>query len=179
MFKIQVNNNNIAYHQINKEISKVPARNLLKEKSMGAISSIDSEYSSYVKFENNRVDMSESVLNAKKYKKDYERTLPENLSPETKNIMWVKAKELKDKFTIGMLSREEMHPVKGFLDNGTMKWVVDEEKMRSNRTVEREQAWQKNNDNNIREFKNIMRHLNPDDPNAGDVEKYRPKGGKG
>jgi len=44
-----------------------------------------------------------------------------------------------------------------------------------NRCVEREAAWQKVNQQRIEEFKRIMRHLNPDDPNAGDVERFRPR----
>ena len=178
MFKISVNNNAISRYQINKEVAKPPARQLLKEKSGGNF--IENEEGVYgASFRNKwweeRIDIKEALKNAKVYKKDYERTLPETLSAETQNFMWKRAKQLKDEFTIGMLSKQDTHPVKGFLDNGTMKWVVDEEKIRTNRSVDREVAWQKKNELKINEYKNIMRHLVPDDPNAGDIERFRPK----
>lgn len=182
MFKIQVNNGAIQRHQMTKEVAKPPARTLLRDKSRGAIVEIDAEGSAYVKgFKLNdpwwkgRIDIKEAVKNAKAYLKDYERTLPEKLSPETESQMWVRAKQLKDEFVQGMLSREELHPVKGFTSNGTVIWVVDEEKLRSLNSVERNVAWEKRNAHKITEFKNIMRHLDPDNPNAGDVEKFRPR----
>ena len=180
MFKVFVGNNVIANHQMNKEISKVPARGLLKEKvgakiAEGAegIKAFDIKDSWWSK----RVDIKGVIANAKKYEKDYERTLPETLAPQTENEMWKRAKNLKDKFQMGMLSREELHPVRGFLDNGTMKWVVDDRKMQEIHAPERELKWQKNNGPNIEEYKNIMRHLCPDDPFAGDIERFRPHGG--
>lgn len=176
IFKIAVNHGAIAQHQIFKEVAKPAAREILREKSAPAIASIDKDEREFVKNAHYKFPQ-EAIKNAKLYKKDYERTLPETLKVESQNQMWVRAKQLKDQFTVGMLSRSESHPVKGFMDNGTMKWVVDEEKLRAMRSVEREAAWQKQNELKIREFKNIMRHLNPDDPNAGDTERYRPKGG--
>ena len=170
MFKIISNTQVIANHQINKEIAKVSAREILRQNSgVENIKSIDPWYKS-------RVDWQEAAKNAKVYKKDYERTLPERLAPQTQNEMWKRAKQIKDQFTMGMLSRDELHPVKAFTDGGAIKCVVDEERMRSINSVERERTWQNKNDNKIKEFKNLMRHLNPDDPNAGDIEKYRPKG---
>lgn len=168
MFKIFNNNGAIQRHQIFKEISKVSARKLLREKSgEETVKSIDPWFK-------NRVNWQDAAKNASQYKKDYERTLPETLSPEAKNQMWKRAKQLKDQFSVGMLSKEEVHPVKQFLDNGTMKAVVDEERMRTNRSAEREQDWLKQNQEKVREFKNLMRHLDPDNPNAGDIERYRP-----
>lgn len=179
MFKIQVNNGAISRFQRMKEVSKLPARTLLREKS--GIHLVEGD-SAFVKTANlndswwgSRIDTKEAIKNAKTYQKDYERTHPETLDAQTTNIMWKRAKELKDQFTIGMLSRSELHPVKGFLDNGAMKYVVDEEQIRSNNSLAREAAWQSKNQSIINEFKNIMRHLNSDDPNAGDIEKYRPK----
>ena len=115
------------------------------------------------------------MKNAKVYKKDYERTLPETLNSQTESEMWKRAKQLKDEFQVGMLSKEELHPVKGFMENGTMKWVVDESKMQANNSAVREAQWQKENGKKIEEFKNLMRHLDKDNPNAGDVEKFRPR----
>lgn len=170
MFKIQTNNNSVIKHQIGKEISKISARDILKTRSgQEELKSTDSWWK-------NRIDWQEAAKNSKQYKKDYERTAPETLSAQAKDAMWRKAKQLKDEFTVGMLSREELHPVKGFMENGTMKWVVDEEKMRANRSTERESAWLSKNQAKIAEFKNLMRHLDPDNPTAGDIEKYRTKG---
>ena len=149
-----------------KEVSKPVARQLLKERIDSEQSKIKSPY-----FKNS----SDAIRNATVFKKSYERTLPETLPPHVQSEMWRKAKQLKDEFVSGMLSRDELHPVKGFMDNGTMKYVVDEERIRTTRSVERELAWQRRNDNQIREFKNLMRNLNPDDPNAGDIEKFRPR----
>jgi hypothetical protein len=169
MFKILTNNNAIADHQINKEVSKVSARTILKERvGQETLKSTDSWY-------RQRVDPQDAARNAKMYKRDYERTLPETLSPQTQSEMWKRAKVLKDEFTMGMLSRDELHPVKGFMENGTMKWVVDESKLQTANCSQRELAWQKKNGSKIEEYKNIMRHLDPDNPGAGDVEKWRPR----
>lgn len=178
MFKIHNPTNAIGNYQMKKEVSKVPARQLLKEKSLfdvaeraDGIKTASLEDNWWAK----RIDTKEALKNAKVYRKDYERTAPETLNAATKNQMYIRAKQLKDKFIIGMLSREELHPVKQFTDEGTIKCVVDEERLRANDSVNREVNWEKNNKEDIKEFKNIMRHLNPEDPNAGDVEKYRPK----
>mgnify|MGYP003393951448 CR=1 FL=1 len=168
MFKIQTQSHALVEHQFHKEVAKPSARDLLKERSG------QENFKSIDPWLRSRVDVNEAIKNSRQYKKDYERTLPEKLSPQTQNEMWKRAKYLKDEFTPGMLSRDELHPVKGFESNGTVKYVVDEERMRATRSVEREVAWQKKNDGKIKEFKNLMRHLNPDDPNAGDVEKFRP-----
>ena len=172
MFKIQIGGQAIAQHQMTKEVAKPQAREILKERMAGAVD-IGTEERGYVQKSYFKYPQ-DNIKVAKTYKISYEKTLPETLSPEVQNKMWIRAKQLKDKFTVGMLSREELHPVKGFLDNGTTKWVVDEGKLRDNRSIEREMKWQKYNDADVREFKNIMRHLNPDDSNAGDVEKFRP-----
>ena len=180
MFKIINQGSAITQHQMTKEVSKVAARQLLKEKSGARIA----EGAEGIKAFNikdswwsKRVDMKEVVSNAKKYEKDYERTLPETLSPQTESQMWKRAKQLKDEFQMGMLSKEELHPVKGFLENGTMKWVVDDKKLHEIHAPERELIWQKRNGQRIEEFKNLMRHLDPDNPYAGDIERYRPRGG--
>ena len=166
MFKIFSNNGAIMEHQMTKEISKVSARTILKEKIDSELSKINSPY-----FRNS----SDAIKNSKDYKRSYEQTLPEKLSPVVENEMWKRAKHLKDEFTVGMLSREELHPTKQFMENGTTKYVVDEERMRTLRSSEREMTLQRTNEPKIKEFKNLMRHLDPNNPNAGDVEKYRPK----
>ena len=79
-----------------------------------------------------------------------------------------------NQFVVGMLSREELHPVKSFESNGKIQVIVDEERMRSLGSVDREDASARRNGPLISEYKRIMRHLNPDNPRAGDVEKFRP-----
>jgi hypothetical protein len=169
MFKVFVNNGAVTKHQMVKEVAKPAAREILQKKSdLETTKSKDPWWKS-------RVDAQEAAKNARIFRKDYERTLPEKLSSQAQNEMWKRAKQLKDEFIIGMLSREELHPTKSFLDNGTTKHVVDEGQMRASRSTERELAWQRANENKIKEFKNLMRHLNPEDPNAGDIERFRPK----
>lgn len=169
MFKILNKIGAIPQHQMQKEVSKVSARTILKEKSgEETVKASDPWWKA-------RVDWQAAAKNAAKYRKDYERTLPETLSSQAQNSMWKRAKQLKDEFIVGMLSKEELHPVKQFSENGTIKAVIDEDRIRANRSVEREMAWSKHNEAKIREFKNLMRHLEPDDPKAGDVERFRPK----
>lgn len=122
-----------------------------------------------------RIDVNEAAKNAKLFRKNYERVLPETLSSNAKDTMWRRAKQLKDEFIVGMLSHEELHPVRAFVKDGTTVWVVDEGKMNSMNCVPRNTAWNQKNAAKVREFKNIMRHLCPEDPNAGDIEKFRPR----
>lgn len=122
-----------------------------------------------------RFDWGEAAKNAMKLKKNLEKVIPETLTPAAKDMMWRRAKALKDEFVVGMLSYEELHPVKGFSENGRMVWVVDEGRINANRAVERNTAWYQKNAAKIREFKAIMRHLCPQNPRAGDIERFRPK----
>jgi len=169
MFKIVNRAGAIEEQQMNKKIAKPDARKLLK-------SNLDSNMAKITDpWLRTRVDTSDALKHIKQYKKDYERTAPEKLTAGSKNVMWKRAKLLKDSFTVGMLSREELHPVKTFETNGKIQVVVNEERMASLNTVQREGAWQNKNNELVREFKNIMRHLNPDNPHAGDIERFRPK----
>ena len=122
-----------------------------------------------------RIDWSEAKKNAEKFKKNLANVTPDKLTPQMKDRLWLRAKFLKDQFVIGMLSREELHPVKAFSQNGSIVWVVDEEKLRQYNSVARNNAWNKKNEVFVREFKNIMRYLCPDNPRAGDIEKFRPQ----
>lgn len=156
-------------HQMMKEVAKPVALEQLNSRlRQEHLKATDSWYRT-------RVDVSDAVKNEKKFRKDFERVCPETLSPRVKDSMWRRAKQLKDEFIIGMLSKEELHPVKGFMKDGKMQWVVDESKMHDLNTINRESIWRKNNERKISEFKNIMRHLCPENPNAGDIEKFRPK----
>lgn len=169
MFKIINSSSYIINHQINKEVGKTSALDILKKRSF------QEKFKASDNWWRGRTDPIDSARNAKNFQRNYERVMPEKLDPQSSNIMWKRAKQLKDEFIIGMLSHEELHPTKGFLENGTIKHVVDESRMQANRSIERERMWQKNNENKIREFKNIMRHLNPGNSNAGDIERFRPR----
>lgn len=159
----------IERHQMQKEVAKPAAfKQLSSMYNHEKLKSTDPWW-------RKRIDYAEASKNARKYGKNLENVSPEKLLPAAKDMMWRRAKQLKDDFIVGMLSKEDLHPVKGFTENGKMVWVVDEEKMRTNNSVERNTAWNKRNETKIREFKNIMRHLCPENPNAGDVEKFRPK----
>ena len=113
----------------------------------------------------------------KQHKKDYERGAPETLTPATRNQMWLRAKQLKDQFTVGMLKKSELHPVSQRLitkgGQAVTGVVADYDKIRSQKVLEREQAWQKKNKASVKEFKNIMRQLEPDNPNLPNVERFR------
>lgn len=168
MFRINTNNGAIANHQMTKEISGLDARKTLETNMRVAqVQSTDPWYAK-------RIDVGEARKNFKMWSSNYERTSPEKLTPAVQNTMWKKAKQLKDEFTVGMLSRDELHPLKGIQVNGAMQYVVDNERMTSTRSVERNTAWYNRNLTKIQEFKNIMRHLNPDNPGASDIERFRP-----
>ena len=155
--------------QIVKEIAPLSARQVMEESIGEEKAKLNSKLNG-----GNLFDKNETKKNLDTLTKQYDRTRPETLSSEAQNGMWKRAKQLKDEFMVGMLSRDELHPVKAFLIEGTMKTVIDEKKLQSLNSVKREQEWALRNENKIREFKNIMRHLCPDDPGATNIEKYRP-----
>lgn len=159
----------IERHQMEKEVAKPAAYNQLKTMAHRE------EVKATEKWYKGRIDTVEAGKNAKVFRKNLERVTPEKLLPHVADRMWRRAKQLKDEFSVGMLSQDELHPVKGFMKDGSMVWVVDEGKLNSMRVVERNSAWLARNEAKIREYKNLMRHLCPENPNAGDIEKYRPK----
>lgn len=114
------------------------------------------------------------------YKRNYERGMPIHLDPAVRNSLWIKAKKLKDEFTIGMVSKKDMHPVKikQVIRNNQaiMATVVDNEVMKNTKAIERNQAHLRKNEAKIKEFKRIMRVLEPDNPKITDVERFRPSG---
>ncbi len=115
----------------------------------------------------------------KQYEKDLERGSPIKMSPAARNSLWKKAKRLKDEFTVGMLTSDELHPVRHreIVEDGTVKTAVvaDYDKMNETKAVERNAAWYKKNEGKTREFKRIMKVLEPDNPNVSDYERFRPK----
>lgn len=171
MFKIQSNNGMESSFQMTREISGIDARTILKTN----IKVAEHKLSSKDKTINKYVDMGDAKKELIKNKRDYDRTAPETLTPAVQNDLWKKAKQLKDEFTVGMLSRDELHPIKTIMVENSAVNVVDQEKISTNRTVERNSAWYKNNEKKIIEYKNIMRNLCPDNPMASDVEKFRPR----
>lgn len=156
-------------HQMKKEIAGADARRIMETNIRVETTKINDAFIS------KRIDIADARKNLKQYQRDYDRTCPEALSPQAQSMMWKKAKQLKDEFTVGMLSQDELHPVKAFEVDGKVNVVVDEERMRANRTVERNNAWYNKNAAKMSEYKNIMRHLCPDNPGASDIEKFRPK----
>ena len=120
-------------------------------------------------------DPSQSLKNIKMFQKTLDDHKPTILSGEEKSYLWKRAKALKDRFTIGMLSQDELHPVRSIHTEKGIQVVVDESKMNLKHTVDQQVKWNNQNSPLVKEFKNIMRQLNPQDPNAGDIEKYRPR----
>jgi hypothetical protein len=159
----------IERHQIEKEVAKPVALGQLKDMVRREhVKATDPWYRS-------RMDPAEAAKNERNARRNLDRVIPETLTPGAQDAMWVRAKQLKDEFLVGMLSKEEMHPVRGVMRNGKVEWVVDEGKMAELRSVERETAWSTKNGTKIREFKNLMRHLCPEDAMAGDIERFRPR----
>ncbi len=166
MFKIQTNDGAITKYQSEKEISGNDARSILQNNIRVEKTKIENSWF------NGRIDVSEARKNLKDLQRNYDRTSPESLSQDVQNALWKRAKQLKDEFTLGMLSHDELHPVKGIHVDGAIKLVVDEEKV--SRMTERNTSWYNRNLAKIVEYKNIMRNLNPDNPMASDIEKFRP-----
>jgi len=112
------------------------------------------------------------------YKRNYERTAPITLSALQQNELWKKAKVLKDKITIGMVSKHDLHPVSQRLisNNGIAKLAVvaDYDKLRDTKAIERNQAWYKRNEKDLQELKRILRMLEPDNPDIANLERFRP-----
>lgn len=119
-------------------------------------------------------DPAQSRRNLKAWKSHYEKFSPKSIPPEEKNALWKRAKKLKDEFCEGMLSQDEIHPVRQIHNEKGIQVVVDDTKMASIHSVERQSAWYQRNASKIAEFKNIMRKLNPNNPMAGDIERFRP-----
>ena len=163
-FKIFTNNNSVMQRQMTKEIASISARKEIEDN---------------IRYEQNNLkqrviqDRQQSQKNLIQWEKCLSQNAPERLSSEAENAMWKRAKQLKDEFTVGMLSKDELHPVKQFVNDGVVSVSVDDSKLNNVHSVTKELAWLKNNEQKVREYKNIMRHLCPDDPSAADIEKWR------
>lgn len=169
MFKISPAGTAITDHQVKKEISGLDARIQIQSKMKLA------EYQMKDPFVSKRVNPADAKKNFDEAKRMWDRTCPETLTPDAQNIMWKRAKQLKDEFTVGILSQDELQPLKGIEVDGSMKYIVDWDRINTNRNVERNTEWYKRNSQKISEYKNIMRHLCPDNPMASDIERFRPR----
>ena len=166
--KIYTKTNAISDFQIKKKIATSTAREELETKLK------QEKNKATNKFYKDRGYDADASKNYQNLERNYNNIRPESLDSATTNKMWKEAKRLKDKFTIGMLSKDELHPVKQFEVNGTIKTVVDYERLQQSNAVKREAAWLEKNQKDIKKFKNIMRHLDPENPNAGNIERFRP-----
>jgi len=114
----------------------------------------------------------------KNYKKNLDRGAPDKLSPAMRDYLWKKAKVLKDKFVVGMVPQHELHPIgmRNISKKGSMVVanVADYDKINKTKAIDRQSAWDKKNKETVNEFKNIMRQLEPDNPNIANIEKFRP-----
>ena len=120
-------------------------------------------------------DKSQALKNLKTWKNTLNNVSPVTLSSEQRGSMWKRAKKLKDEFTQGMLSTDELHPVRTIHGPKGVEVVVDENKMSANHSVEKQVMWSNRNNSKVLEFKNIMRQLNPENPGASDIERFRPQ----
>ena len=181
MFKIISSNGAVMEHQMKKEVAGFDARRIMQENIKINQSKLNVTDISLRR----RIDVDDARKNLKQSQKDFDRTAPETVDAGTRNALWKRAKQLKDEFSQGMLSKTELHPVKSFEVNGKINVVVDEERMRNERVVERNTSWYRKNQDKILEYKNIMRTLCPKDNNVSsdeqlaqekhftDIEKFR------
>jgi len=166
--RIFVKQNHEIDRQIHKKIAPLSARKELEDNIRRESNNAKSH---------NIQDRAQAFKEAKKWRDTLDKRSPESLNVEAKNAMWKRAKQLKDEFSVGMLSTDELHPVSMQVDGGVTRVLVDNDKMNHIHSVEREVAWQKRNEEKVREYKNIMRHLSPNNPSATDINKFRKSGG--
>jgi len=164
MVRIIVKHNVDMHRQMTKKVSPLSARRELDENIKRET---DNAQSGSIQ------DRQQAIREAAKWQKTLDRSSPETLTVDAKNAMWKRAKLLKDAFCVGMLTTDELHPVSMKQFDGAISTVVDTNKMQSINAVQRQLAWNKKNEDKVREYKNIMRHLCPDNPAATDIEKFR------
>ena len=123
-----------------------------------------------------KAEYRKNMLSAKKHA---EKGCVINLTPDVKNALYNKLRTLKREVLVGMVRKGELHPVrnKQIIKNGkaVMASVVDNDVMTKTKAVERNVAWYRRNQNNLREVKRILRVLEPDNPKITNVEEvWRP-----
>lgn len=101
-------------------------------------------------------------------KRNMEKHNPKEVDSKTKDMLWKRAKELERLIQDGMPTFDEMkgnrriHPDTGKVFYETNSYNVD-----------KNIAWEHKNAGNVREWKQIMRTLEPDDPKIANVERLR------
>ena len=92
----------------------------------------------------------------------YKKGVPGKHQASTKNRMYASAKVLLSKIMVGMPSKSEMWAVQR--EGGVAKHM---DKYDFKLVVDRLEKWEKNNAGRLREFRNMMLVLEPDNPAAG------------
>ena len=95
------------------------------------------------------------------------RRTPAEASTGTKNALYKRAKELERQIRAEMPTRDEMMG-KRYLDGNGKPYVVPEEG-----AIRKQMDWQVKQAGNVKEWKQIMRILEPLDPNATNIERLR------
>ena len=100
-----------------------------------------------------------------------ERTAPK-IEDRDKNKAWARFKELKEELKGALMNKNDMHPIKTI--NGKIVADMDTAKNNAFELVKRIESGQ---DDKIREYRDLARLLEPDDPNIGNVEQLRKNNG--
>lgn len=96
-----------------------------------------------------------------------ERTAP-TIKDSDKDKAWAKFKALKEELKDVLMKKNDMHPTKTL--NGRIVADMDIAKANAYELVKRIESGQ---DDKIREYRDLARLLEPDDPNIGNVETLR------
>jgi len=102
-----------------------------------------------------------------KVKKTLARRTPRESDAKTRNVLFARAKGLEREIQKEMPSKSEMQGKRYVGGNGKPYVVASEEAIR------KQMDWQVRQAGNVREWQQIMRVLDPADPNAANVERLR------
>jgi len=180
-----INKGAVATEDMRKEIHPVGARKILEAdfKAKDALLSGERAHAlmgggDYKPLERVQ-DIGMLRANYKNVKRNLERGMPVKLTPAARNYMWKRAKRLKDEIRVGMVRKSELHPVRQrqITKNGQLvtATVADMDKVRATKAIERNRAWGKRNKAKCAELKNILRHLEPNNPRIANIERFRPQ----
>lgn len=101
------------------------------------------------------------------------KSVPE-ISDKEKSNLYKRAKELEKSIRLGMPTYDEMMGKRhGHVDNPNSKYQEAEPS-----AIRKNIIWTKEKDKDVREWKNIMRILEPNDSGAANVERLRSRRGK-
>ena len=101
-------------------------------------------------------------------KRTIENHTPPVVTGKTKDLLWKRAKELERLIRKEMPTKDEMHGDRKF--NSEIQKYYQEAR---NRDIDKQVAWTLKQQGNVREWKQIMRTLEPDDPRAANVDRLR------